>query len=130
MKSLNKNSTASDNNVSSDAINRITLEFNKKGFKSTAKYIVGIAFIIIAITFVIYNDVKVSSILDSVYNVISPFLIGFAMAFVLNVLIRPLELLWDKIFKKETKASAALKRPLCLTMSVIIFSEYSQRCSS
>ena len=121
MKSLNKNSTASDNNVSSDAINRITLEFNKKGFKSTAKYIVGIAFIIIAITFVIYNDVKVSSILDSVYNVISPFLIGFAMAFVLNVLIRPLELLWDKIFKKETKASAALKRPLCLTMSVIIF---------
>ncbi len=108
------------NDVTSEGINKITFEFNKKGIKTTTKYIVGIAFIIIAITFVINNDVKVSGILDSVYAVLSPFLVGFAMAFVLNVIIRPIESLWDKIFKKETKASKALKRPVSLLLSVII----------
>ena len=47
------------NDVSSEGVNKITFEFNKKGIKTTTKYIVGIAFIIIAITFVINNDVKV-----------------------------------------------------------------------
>lgn len=108
------------NEVSSEGINKITFEFNKKGIKTTTKYIVGIAFIIIAITFVINNDVKVSGIIESIYKVISPFLLGFAMAFVLNVLIRPLELLWDKLFKKETKVSKSLKRPVSLLLSIVI----------
>ena len=108
------------NDVSSEGINKITFEFNKKGIKTTTKYIVGIAFIIIAITFVINNDVKVSGLLDNVYKVVAPFLLGLAMAFVLNVLIRPLEALWDKLFKKETKASKALKRPVSLILSIVL----------
>lgn len=108
------------NDVSSEGVNKITFEFNKKGIKTTTKYIVGIAFIIIAITFVINNDVKVSGLLDSIYKVIAPFLLGLAMAFVLNVLIRPIEVLWDKLFKKETKASKSLKRPVSLILSIVI----------
>ena len=107
------------NDVSSEGINKITFEFNKRGIKTTTKYIVGIAFIIIAITFVINNDVKVSGILNGVYKVISPFLLGSAMAFVLNVLIRPIDSLWDKIFKKKTKVSQSLKRPASLLLSII-----------
>lgn len=107
------------NDVSSEGINKITFEFNKKGIKTTTKYIVGIAFIIIAITFVINNDVKVSGILNGVYKVISPFLLGSAMAFVLNVLMRPVESLWDKLFKKETKISKSLRRPVSLLLSII-----------
>lgn len=108
------------NDVSSEGVNKITFEFNKKGIKTTTKYIVGIAFIIIAITFVINNDVKVSELLDSIYKVVAPFLLGLAMAFVLNVLIRPIEVLWDKLFKKETKASKSLKRPVSLILSIVI----------
>ncbi len=112
-----KNSPANDD---SDSTNKITFEFNKKGIKTITKYIVGVAFIIIALTFVINNDVKVSELLNKVYTVISPFILGSAMAFVLNVLIRPIETLWSKIFKKETKASAAMKRPVSLILSILI----------
>ncbi len=113
-------STDSPANDESAGINKITFEFNKKGIKTITKYIVGIAFIIIAITFVINNDVKVSGLLDKIYTVISPFILGSAMAFVLNVLIRPIETLWGKIFKKETKISAAMKRPVSLILSILI----------
>ena len=113
-------STDSPASDDSDSTNKITFEFNKKGIKTITKYIVGIAFIIIAITFVINNDVKVSGLLDKIYTVISPFILGSAMAFVLNVLIRPIETLWGKIFKKETKISAAMKRPVSLILSILI----------
>ncbi|MBR2867699.1 MAG: AI-2E family transporter [Clostridia bacterium] len=114
----NKNSPSAIKDDNS--INRITFEFNKKGIKSTTKYIVGIAFIIIAITFVINNDVKVSGIINAVYKLISPFLLGSAIAFVLNVLLRPIENLWLKIFKKNGKVSSALKRPVSLILSILI----------
>ena len=113
-------STDSPANDESAGINKITFEFNKKGIRTITKYIVGIAAIIIAITFVINNDVKVSGLLNKIYAVISPFILGSAMAFVLNVLIRPIENLWSKIFKKETKASVALKRPVSLILSILI----------
>ena len=112
---INSSTENEDNNV-----NRITFEFNKKGIKSTTKYIVGIAFIIIAITFVINNDVKVSGLLNAIYKLISPFILGSAIAFVLNVLLRPIENLWLKIFKKQGKVSTALKRPVSLILSILI----------
>lgn len=110
-----KNSTHGNN----DAINKITLEFNNKGIKKTAKYIVGIAFVIIAIAWALNNDIKVSGFFGGVYKTLSPFIIGFAMAFVLNVLMRPLEILWTKIFKKQNGIAVKLKRPVCLILSII-----------
>lgn len=103
-----------------DAVNRITVEFNKKGIKSTVKYIVGIAFIILSLAWFINNDAKVSVIFDGLMKVLSPFLAGGSIAFILNVLMRPLETGWDILFKKRGKVSTALKRPVCLIMSVVI----------
>ncbi len=107
-------------NTPQEEINRITLEFNKKGIKTAAKYIVGIAFAIIAIAWIMNNDVKVSGIIDAAYKVLSPFILGFAVAFILNVLMRPLESGWTRIFKKQGKVSTKLKRPVCLILSIVI----------
>lgn len=107
-------------NTNDNSINRITLEFNKKGIKSTIKYIVGIAFIILVLAWMLNNDVKVSVIVDGIFKLISPFLAGGAIAFVLNVLMRPLEKGWEFIFKKKDKITQALKRPVCLILSIVI----------
>ena len=103
-----------------DGVNRITLEFNKRGIKTTIKYIVGIAFIILSIAWILNNDGKVSIMFDKFMNVLSPFIAGFAIAFILNVLMRPLENLWCKIFKSKKKIANSLKRPVCLTLSILI----------
>lgn len=115
-----ENISAPSSDAKNEAVNRITLEFNGKGIKKTAKYIVGIAFVIIAIAWALNNDAKISGILGGVYKVLSPFIVGFAMAFVLNVLMRPLENAWTKVFKKQGKISVKLKRPVCLVLSIII----------
>lgn len=104
---------------SAEAVNRITLEFNKKGIKTTIKYIIGIAFIILTLAWILNNDAKVSVIFNGIMKVISPFLAGGAIAFILNVLIRPLETGWEHIFKKHGKVSTALKRPVCLILSIV-----------
>lgn len=103
-----------------ETVNRITLEFNKKGIKYIIKYVVGIAFIILSIAWVLNNDVKVSVIFDGLMKVLSPFLAGGAIAFILNVLMRPLENGWDYIFRKRGKISTALKRPACLILSIVV----------
>ena len=103
-----------------DGVNRITLEFNKKGIKTTIKYIVGIAFIILSIAWILNNDAKVSVMFDKFMNVLSPFIAGFAIAFLLNVLMRPLESFWVKIFKDKSKIAVSLKRPVCLLLSIVL----------
>lgn len=103
-----------------EAVNRITLEFNKKGFKSVIKYIVGISFVIMSIAWILNNDAKVSVIFDGLMKVLSPFLAGGAIAFILNVLMRPLETGWGFIFRRRGKVSTTLKRPVCLILSIVI----------
>ena len=43
----------------------------------------------------------VLSIIGGAFSVIAPFIVGLCLAFIFNVLLRPLEGLWDKIFKKK-----------------------------
>lgn len=64
----------------------------------------------------------VLSIIGGAFSVIAPFIVGLCLAFIFNVLLRPLEGLWDKIFKKKkkTKFILKLKRPVCLVLSILI----------
>ncbi len=64
----------------------------------------------------------VLSIIGGAFSVIAPFIVGLCLAFIFNVLLRPLEGLWDKIFKKKkkTKLILKLKRPVCLVLSILI----------
>ena len=103
-----------------DSVNRVTLEFNKNGFKKAVKYFIGFAVIIAAVIWFLTNDAKVAVLYDGLSTVISPFIAGCAIAFILNVLMRPLENVWVRIFKKRGKISTALKRPVCLILSILI----------
>lgn len=61
---------------------------------------------------------------DAVFSVLgkalSPFVIGGALAFALNLLLRPLERLWAYAFERKKSSAFALKRGVCLTLSVMI----------
>ena len=58
---------------------------------------------------------QVGAILSGVYALFAPFVLGFAIAFIVNVPLRLLEGLWDKRMK-----SPKGKRPVCLVSSLII----------
>ena len=55
--------------------------------------------------------------LGKVLALFTPFLIGGAIAFLINVVLRPLECCWNKVCKK---APAKLARPVCLTLSAVL----------
>ncbi|MBR2490107.1 MAG: AI-2E family transporter [Ruminiclostridium sp.] len=58
---------------------------------------------------------QVGAILSGVYALVAPFVLGFAIAFIVNVPLRLLEGQWDKRMK-----SPKGKRPVCLVASLII----------
>lgn len=62
------------------------------------------------------------NILDTILGILSPLLIGLILAFVLNLLLSPLERLWDKLFLKENSRPIVkkLRRPICLLLSFLI----------
>lgn len=62
------------------------------------------------------------NILDTILGILSPILIGLVLAFVLNLLLVPLERLWNKLFlKKNSKPIVKkLRRPVCLLLSFLI----------
>ncbi len=96
---------------------RIVFEFNRNTFR----YIIGAAVLIIFFAWCINNTDKISVILNSVFAVISPFITGFCFAFVINVLMRPTEKVFDRIFKKfDEKKRAKVRRPVCLILSTVI----------
>lgn len=91
-------------------------EINNKG---TLKYIFLCLGGLILFAWALVNLQAVLGFLGKILSWFSPVLIGAAVAFVINVLMRPLEKLWAKKIK-ETKASKKLKRPVCLALSTVI----------
>ena len=97
-----------------DKQDKILFEFNKQNTK-------GILLIII-FTLILYHALRnfpvTLSFFGNIVSVFSPFFIGICVAFVLNVALRPIEKLWDRIFKKNT--GSKLKRPFCLLLSILL----------
>lgn len=83
--------------------------------------------IIITYTFVLYWGINhfdiITSTMQKIMSVLSPFLIGFCLAFIINVLMRPMESLWDKaLHAKSFKKIYPFKRAVCLiTSTVLVF---------
>lgn len=96
---------------------KIIIEFNKK----TVKYFICAALTVILFAWGINNTEKISSVIDGVTTLLSPFVLGSCFAFIINVLLRPLERLYDKIFQKSKKKFfGKAKRPVCLVLSALI----------
>ena len=76
------------------------------------QYIIRALMMLIVFAWALVNLDAVLRFLNSVFALVSPFLIGGAIAFLMNIMLRPLERLWKRVFRK---APAKLTRPVCLT---------------
>ena len=85
--------------------------------KETARYIFRALLLTLVFAWALVNLQGVLQFLGRVLGVLSPFLMGGAFAFVINILLRPLERTWQRICKK---APEKLTRPVCLTLSTLL----------
>ena len=72
---------------------------------------------IILFAWALMNFDIIMKFFNKVISLFSPFLIGGGIAFLINVILNPLERCWNKVCKK---APAKLTRPVCLTLSSVL----------
>ncbi len=105
-------------------------EFAKEEKMKASEKKLGLRGILLVITFTVFlywalNHLSsIAGALNAVVGLLSPFIIGFAIAFIINAVLCPLERLWGKLFSrskgKAERVINALKRPVCLVLSTII----------
>lgn len=89
--------------------------------KKTMKFILIIITFTVLLSWVLNHTSAFSGVISGVLSLLSPFLIGACLAFIINTVLRPLEKLWEKVpEKKRTKLFSKAKRPVCLTFSTLI----------
>ena len=94
------------------------MELNKNNIKR-------IIFIIFAAAVIFWSVLNYSIIISAVrwvIGVLSPLIIGLCFAFILNLLLRPLESGWDRLFlrKGDSPLAKKLKRPVSIFISIIL----------
>lgn len=85
--------------------------------KSIARYIIRALLLMILFAWALMNLDAVMRFLGKVISLFSPFLIGGGIAFLINVVLNPLERCWNSVCKK---APVKLARPVCLTLSAVL----------
>ena len=105
-----------NNNNQNDNNRSLTLELNS----STIKKIVGIIASGLVIAWALSNIDIIISVVKSFFSVISPIVIGFCIAFVINLLLRPTEKLWDKVWGKLQPKVSKFRRGVCLVLSTLV----------
>ncbi len=89
--------------------------------RKTMKFILTIVTFTLLLSWVLNHTSSFTGIIGNVFSLLSPFLIGACLAFIINTVLKPLEKLWDKVpEKKRTKLFAKAKRPVCLIFSTLI----------
>ena len=81
------------------------------------RYIIRAFLLLIVFAWALVNLDAVLRFLGKALALFTPFLIGGAIAFLINVVLRPLECCWNKVCRK---APAKLVRPVCLTASTVL----------
>ncbi len=97
---------------------QLTLPINRRTFKYA------VAFLAIAAIFytAVVDPKKIGDFVSYFIAVLSPFLIGFCLAYIVNLLLRPLETFWVWCWRKlkNQKFITKIKRPISLSFSFII----------
>ena len=81
------------------------------------RYIIRALVLLIVFAWALVNLDAVLHFLGKVLVLFTPFLIGGVIAFLVNVVLRPLECCWNKVCRK---APEKLTRPVCLTASTVL----------
>lgn len=97
---------------------QFSLPLNRRSLKYIAVILVMVAIAYVVVT----EPEKISRFISGVLSVFSPFIIGFCIAYVVNLLMKPLERFWTFIWKKlkSQKVVSKLRRPVCLVLSLLI----------
>ena len=85
--------------------------------KNIVRYIIRALLLLILFAWALMNLNAVMEFLRRVISLFSPFLIGGGIAFLINVILNPLERCWNRVCKK---APAKMARPVCLTVSAVL----------
>ncbi len=102
--------------------NQDKIQFSLPLNKRLLKYVFWITLIIAVAYTAVTQPQKVGTVIGGIFSLLSPFIIGFCMAYVVNLLMRPLERFWMWIWHKckKQKLITKIKRPLCLTISFLV----------
>ena len=85
--------------------------------KNIIQYTIRALLMMILFAWAFMNLDAVMEFLRKVRSLFSPFLIGGGIAFLINVILNPLERCWNRVCKK---APAKMARPVCLTISAVL----------
>lgn len=89
--------------------------------RSNCRRIVLIIMISIFFFWILNNTVTFVNVIRSSFRILTPFVIGLCFAFVVNVILRPIEKAWVKLGGRRTRAFfARIKRPVCLLISILL----------
>lgn len=89
--------------------------------KKTVKRILLIITFTVILIWAIYNHKLLLKYIGELYSLVSPFVIGLCIAYVVNVILRPIERMWLKLLSKcKGKWVQKLKRPICLLLSILL----------
>lgn len=89
--------------------------------KKTVKRILLIITFTVLLIWGLYNHKLLLKYLGELYSLISPFVIGLCIAYIVNVLLRPVEKMWMKLLSRcKGKWVEKLKRPICLLLSILL----------
>lgn len=94
------------------------MELNKKNILRILALAAGIA----VLWWIANNIASVGKLITMLITIVSPLILGLAIAYVLNLIMSPLENLWRKLFEKKEggKIAAKLRRPVCLIVSFLL----------
>ncbi len=97
------------------------MEFSKKTWNRLLLLVV----LALLIAFGLQHLDEVLSGISAIFAILSPIFTGICIAFIVNVPMRPLEKLWDRLFLRHPKPEGgrirrALRRPVCLIVSLLL----------
>ena len=94
------------------------MELNKRNFKC----ILLLVLCAILLYWGLNNLSALSAVVDSFFSLLAPLLLGICVAYVVNLLLKVVERLWDKALAKAPEIwRGKLKRPICLTLTMLLF---------
>ena len=85
--------------------------------KEIVRYIIHSLLLVILFAWALIKLDSVMRFLEKVLSLFSPFLLGGGIAFLINVVLTPLERRWNRACRK---IPAKLARPVCLTLSAVL----------
>lgn len=105
------------------------MEFSKKTWKNLFLVVTGA----LLIAFGLRHIDTVASAVSAVLSLLSPIFIGICIAFIVNIPMRALESLWDRLFLRNVKQAStrkgdrlsvqlrrSLRRPVCMILSLLL----------